>query len=153
VLAAGGIGSGRSLAAVLAAGADAAWVGTALTAASESLTPPGALEVLLAAGADDTVTTNALDAALGLPWPERFPERVIRNAFVEEWGERAQELRHEASHAELRARIVAANASGDHALVPVDAGQGVGLLRDARPVAETIAAFTRDAAALLARRY
>lgn len=153
VLAAGGIGSGRSLAAVLAAGADAAWIGTALTAAIEGLTPPGAVEVLLAAGGDDTVTTTALDAALGLPWPERFPERVIRNAFVEEWGDRAHELRHEASHAELRARVVAANAAGDHALVPVDAGQGVGLLRDVRPVAETIAEFTRDAATLLARRY
>jgi nitronate monooxygenase len=153
VLAAGGIGSGRSLAAVLAAGADAAWIGTALTTARESLTPPGAVEVLLAAGGDDTATTTALDAALGLPWPERFPERVIRNAFVEEWGDRAQELRHEASHAELRARVAAANASGDHTLVPVDAGQGVGLLREVRPVAETIAEFTRDAAALLARRF
>lgn len=153
VLAAGGIGSGRSLAAVLAAGADGAWIGTALSAGTESLTPPGAVEVLLAAAGEDTVTTTALDAALGLPWPERFPERVVRNAFVDEWGARADELRHEASLAELRAAVAAANATGDHALVPVDAGQGVGLLRSARPVAETIAEFTRDAAVLLARRF
>ncbi|MFF2272581.1 NAD(P)H-dependent flavin oxidoreductase [Agromyces sp. NPDC058136] len=156
VLAAGGIGSGRTLAAVLAAGAAGAWIGTALSAATETLTPPAAIEVLIAATGDDTVNTSALDAALGLPWPERFPERVIRNAFVDEWAGRVDELRSASVTAggtdleALRAAIVTANRDGDHALVPVDAGQGVGLLREVRPVAEIIAEFTREAAARLA---
>lgn len=157
VLAAGGIGSGRTLAAVLAAGAAGAWIGTALSASTESLTPPAAIEVLLAATGDDTVNTSALDAALGLPWPERFPERVIRNDLVDEWLDRVAELRTAEVAADgtdlvaLRAAIAAANRDGDPALVPVDAGQGVGLLRDARPVAEVVDEFTRTAAALLNR--
>ncbi|MFE6964889.1 NAD(P)H-dependent flavin oxidoreductase [Agromyces sp. NPDC057679] len=157
VLAAGGIGSGRTLAAVLAAGAAGAWIGTALSASTETLSPPAALEVLLAATGDDTVNTTAIDAALGLPWPERFPERVIRNGLVDEWLDRVDELRTAAVSADgtdlvaLRAAIVAANRDGDHALVPVDAGQGVGLLRESRPVAEVVDEFTRTAAALLRR--
>ncbi|GAA1793607.1 NAD(P)H-dependent flavin oxidoreductase [Agromyces lapidis] len=157
VLAAGGIGSGRTLAAVLAAGAAGAWIGTALSASTETLTPPAAIEVLLAATGDDTVNTSALDAALGLPWPERFPERVIRNDLVDEWLERVDELRTEAVAIDgadlvaLRAAIVAANRDGDHALIPVDAGQGVGLLRESRPVAAILDEFTSTAAALLHR--
>ncbi|WP_022889147.1 NAD(P)H-dependent flavin oxidoreductase [Agromyces italicus] len=157
VLAAGGIGSGRSLAAVLAAGAAGAWIGTALSASTETLTPPAAIEVLLAATGDDTVTTCALDAALGLPWPERFPERVIRNDLVDTWQGRVEELRTATAASDgtdlvaLRAAIFAANRDGDHALVPVDAGQGVGLLRESRPVAEVLDEFTRAAAALLGR--
>ncbi|MFF2495654.1 NAD(P)H-dependent flavin oxidoreductase [Agromyces sp. NPDC058064] len=159
VLAAGGIGSGRTLAAVLAAGAAGAWIGTALSASTETLSSPAAIEVLLAASGDDTVNTCAIDAALGLPWPERFPERVIRNELVDAWLDRVEELRTATVSAEgtdlvaLRAAIAAANRDGDHALVPVDAGQGVGLLRRSRPVAEVIDEFTRTAAALLRRRH
>jgi nitronate monooxygenase len=40
VLAAGGVASARGLAAVLAAGASGAWIGTAFSACPESLTPP-----------------------------------------------------------------------------------------------------------------
>lgn len=157
VLAAGGIGSGRTLAAVLAAGAAGAWIGTALSASTETLSSPAAIDVLLAATGDDTVNTTAIDAALGLPWPERFPERVIRNALVDEWLDRVEELRTATVSADgtdvvaLRAAITAANRVGDHALVPVDAGQGVGLLRRSRPVAEVLDEFTRTAAALLRR--
>ncbi|MFF2276777.1 NAD(P)H-dependent flavin oxidoreductase [Agromyces sp. NPDC058126] len=159
VLAAGGIGSGRTLAAVIAAGAAGAWIGTALSASTETLSPPAAIEVLLAATGDDTVNTSALDAALGLPWPERFPERVIRNDLVDEWLDRVEELRTAVVSTEgtdlvaLRAAIVAANRDSDHALVPVDAGQGVGLLRESRPVAAVIDEFTRTAAALLRRHF
>lgn len=157
VLAAGGIGSGRTLAAVLAAGAAGAWIGTALSASTETLSTPAAVEVLLAATGDDTVNTTAIDAALGLPWPERFPERVIRNALVDDWLDRVEELRSASVASDgtdlvaLRSAIAAADRDGDHSLVPVDAGQGVGLLREARPVAAVIEEFTRTAAALLHR--
>lgn len=152
VLAAGGVSSGRSLAAVLAAGADGAWVGTALMASPEALTPESARPVLLAASGDDTVNTSAADAALGLPWPERFPERVVRNAFVEAWAARVDELRGSGDELDdFRAAFTAANSAGDHRLVPVDAGEGVGLLRSVRPVAEILDEFARDASALLDR--
>lgn len=156
VLAAGGIGSGRSLAAVLAAGADAAWIGTAFIASPEALTPESAKPVIFAATGDDTVNTSAADAALGLPWPDRFPERVIRNDFVDEWEHRLPELRGE-SHGDgldaFKAEFARANSAGEHDLVPFDAGQGVGLLRTSRPVADVIAGLTHEASRLLARRF
>ena len=49
VLAAGGIASPRSLAAVLAAGASGAWLGTCLAACPEALTSDGARRALIAA--------------------------------------------------------------------------------------------------------
>ncbi|UOQ90948.1 nitronate monooxygenase [Agromyces endophyticus] len=153
VLAAGGIASGRSLAAVLAAGADAAWIGTAFIASPETLTPESARPVIFAATGDDTVNTTAADAALALPWPERFPERVIRNAFVDEWEHRVPELRTGDGLDAFKADFARANAAGEHDVVPFDAGQGVGLLRSARPVADIIDELTAEASRLLARRF
>lgn len=54
VLAAGGIGTSRGLAAVLAAGAVGAWVGTAFLACTEAATSAGARERLLSAKDIDT---------------------------------------------------------------------------------------------------
>ncbi len=80
VLAAGGIASGRALAAVLAAGASGAWVGTALAACAESLTSPLDRDQLLAARSDSTMTTHDLDVTQGFPWPATIPERVLADA-------------------------------------------------------------------------
>jgi nitronate monooxygenase len=85
VLAGGGIASPRSLAAVLAAGASGAWVGTRLAACPEALTGDGSRRALIAARATDTAVTRAFDVAKGLPWPARFPSRVLVNDFVARW--------------------------------------------------------------------
>ena len=77
VLAAGGIASARALAAVLAAGASGAWLGTVFTVCPEALTAPSAREQLLAAGSDSTVTTREFDIAQHYPWPATIPERVL----------------------------------------------------------------------------
>ena len=82
VLAGGGIASARSLAAVLAAGASGAWVGTRLAACPEALTGDGSRRALIAARATDTTITRVFDVAQGRPWPERFPSRVLTNDFV-----------------------------------------------------------------------
>ena len=59
VLAAGGIGDGRSLAAVLAAGAEGAWMGTVFTAAQEDDEIPDAhKELIVASDGDDTIHTQ-----------------------------------------------------------------------------------------------
>ena len=55
VLAAGGLGTGRALAAVLAAGAAGARMGTRFVAAAESDAHPRYVEALIAAGPEDTV--------------------------------------------------------------------------------------------------
>ena len=77
VLAAGGIASARAVAAVLAAGAAAAWVGTAFAVCPEALTSPEARGQLLAAESDATVTTCEFDVAAGYLWPASIPERVL----------------------------------------------------------------------------
>src|SRR5205807_2546330 len=66
VLAAGGIGSGRSLAAVLAAGAAGARVGTRFIATSESAAHPSYIAALVAARAEDSIrsTLHSVDCPL-----------------------------------------------------------------------------------------
>ncbi len=76
VLAAGGIGSGRALAAVLAAGADGARMGTRFVAAVESDAHPRYLEALIAARPGDTVYGSTFNA-----WWDA-PGRVLRSCVA-----------------------------------------------------------------------
>ncbi len=85
VLAAGGIATGRGVAAVLAAGASGVWLGTAFAACPESLNTDAARQALLRASGADTVVTRVFDVALGYPWPPEYPERVLRNEFTDRW--------------------------------------------------------------------
>jgi nitronate monooxygenase len=75
VVAAGGIGTGRGVAAVLAAGASAARIGTRFAATRESGAHPSYKQALFSAEAADTVLT--LTFSVG--WPEA-PHRVLRSA-------------------------------------------------------------------------
>ncbi len=74
VLAAGGIGSSRALAAALAAGASGARIGTRLAAAKEANGHADYVERLVASNATDTVYTTAFSAN----WPNA-PHRVLRS--------------------------------------------------------------------------
>ncbi|MGW0162650.1 nitronate monooxygenase [Mycobacterium sp. NPDC003323] len=80
VLAAGGIASARGLAAVLAAGASGAWLGTVFAACPQALTPDSARTQLVAG--QDTELTTAHDVAAGYRWPAHIPERVLRGSPV-----------------------------------------------------------------------
>lgn len=82
VLAAGGISSPRAVSAVLAAGAAAAWVGTAFAACAEALTPSAARDALLAARSESTELTTEYDVAAGYRWPASIPERVLRGSPI-----------------------------------------------------------------------
>ncbi|KWX26026.1 2-nitropropane dioxygenase [Mycolicibacterium wolinskyi] len=112
VLAAGGITSPRSVAAVLAAGAAAAWLGTVFTTCAEALTPDAARDALLAG--TETELTREFDVAAGYRWPPTIPERVLRGSSV-------------------------------------NAGQGVGMVNQALPAAQTIERLCWGAEALLRR--
>lgn len=135
VLAAGGIASPRSLAAVLAAGASGAWLGTCLSACAEASTGDAARRALIAAAGTDTVTTRAFDVGQRLDWPERFPSRVLRNTFTDRWTGREDVL---AGDRDAEAELAAGIAAADQRVAPVDAGQGVGLLTGSRPVAAVL---------------
>jgi NAD(P)H-dependent flavin oxidoreductase YrpB (nitropropane dioxygenase family) len=76
LIAAGGIGTGRAMAAALAAGADAVRIGTRFVAAAESIAHPAYVAALIAARAEDTVLTTAF----GDSWPDA-PHRVLRSCI------------------------------------------------------------------------
>jgi nitronate monooxygenase len=78
VLAAGGIATGRGLAAALAAGADGVRIGTAFVATEESGAHPQYKAALVTAVGGDTVVTEEFSVM----WPEGpRPSRVLRNAL------------------------------------------------------------------------
>ena len=87
VIAAGGIGDGRGVAAVLALGAAGAWVGTRFLAASEAGIHPDYRRRILAAGEADTFYGTLFDRG----WPDA-PHRTLRNSTVEAWGGRWSRL-------------------------------------------------------------
>lgn len=76
LVAAGGIGTGRAVAAALTAGADAVRVGTRFVAANESSAHPAYVEALIASRAEDTVLTTAF----GDGWPDA-PHRVLKSCL------------------------------------------------------------------------
>lgn len=73
VLAAGGIGTGRAMAAALAAGADGVRVGTRFVASEEAGAHPTWTDALIAAQAKDSVCTRTFHVG----WPEA-PHGVLR---------------------------------------------------------------------------
>lgn len=76
VLAAGGVVTGRHIAAALALGAQGVWMGSAWLFTKESHTEPVILEKLIQAGPEDTVISRA-DSGKTL--------RQVRTAWSEEW--------------------------------------------------------------------
>lgn len=77
VLAAGGLASGRDLAAVLGCGAAGARIGTRFVASRESGAHPDYVSALLAASTADTCLTEAFSVM----WPDA-PHRVLRSAIA-----------------------------------------------------------------------
>jgi nitronate monooxygenase len=142
VLAAGGIGTARGLAAVLAAGAAGAWVGTAFLTCTEAATSAAARERLVAAGDTDTAHGRVFDVGLRLGWPPEYGGRALRNAFFDRWAGAEDELeRDEAAAAEL----AEARRRADYDTAYIYAGQGVALLRENRRAAEVVAELARAA--------
>jgi nitronate monooxygenase len=136
VLAAGGIGTARGLAAVLAAGAEGAWVGTAFLACTEAATSAGARELLLAAADTDTVYGRVFDVGQRLAWPPEYGGRALRNAFFDRWVGREDEL---AGDDVAAAELMAARKHGDFDVSCVYAGQGVALLHGELAAADVLA--------------
>jgi NAD(P)H-dependent flavin oxidoreductase YrpB (nitropropane dioxygenase family) len=76
VLAAGGIGTGRQMAAALALGAQGVWTGSIWLTVAEADTQPGVVENLLAATSRDTVRSRAMTGK---------PARQLRTAWTDAW--------------------------------------------------------------------
>lgn len=141
VLAAGGIATGRGLAAVLAAGGAGAFVGTALLASPETVGPDYARGRLVAARSDETVYTDVFDKARHQPWPQRWGGRALTNAFTERW------------HGAGADEDVLADAyvAADPDIGVVYAGEAAGLVTAERPAGDVVRDIAVQAQTLLAR--
>jgi NAD(P)H-dependent flavin oxidoreductase YrpB (nitropropane dioxygenase family) len=76
VLAAGGIGTGRQMAAAMALGADGVWTGSIWLTVAESDMSPLIVEKLLAASSTDTVRSRSMTGK---------PARQLRTAWTDAW--------------------------------------------------------------------
>ncbi len=136
VIAAGGIATGRGLAAVLAAGAAGAWVGTPFLVARESRSNDVARERLIATDETQTVLTSVFDRVQHKAWPAEFGGRALRNAFTDRYHQREDELTPDA-----RTHFEAARAGQNYDVANLYAGQTVGLVtgvESARDIVERI---------------
>ena len=158
VVAAGGIADGRGLAAALALGAEAAWIGTRFVSAAEADAHPLYRDRLLAAGTEDTFHSTLFDGG----WPDA-PARTLRTPTVTIWeaagrparGARPGEgevIGNEALGPVRRYDCITprTDVTGDILAMSLWAGQGVGLVRRTQPAAEIVAEIVAEARAVMA---
>ena len=139
VVAAGGIATARGVAAVLAAGAVGAWVGTAFLCCRESSFPAASRQRLIAAEDDATAYGRVFDVAMRAAWPAEFGGRALRNRFFDEWEGREEEL---ARDEEALRRYAEAQQRHDFDVAVIYAGQGAALLRAETSAADVVAGLT-----------
>src|SRR6266540_2704672 len=84
VIAAGGIGDGRGLAAVLALGAQAGWLGTRFLTAPEAATHDLYRHRVLAAAPAAAPAAALYTRCFDCGWPD-VPHRAIRNSTIDAW--------------------------------------------------------------------
>jgi NAD(P)H-dependent flavin oxidoreductase YrpB (nitropropane dioxygenase family) len=147
VLAAGGIGCGRQVAAALALGAAGAWMGSAwlVTAEYQQLSAaPAVQQALLNATSSDTVRSRIYSGK---------PARLLKNRWTAAWEEPGappplpmplQNLLVSDAHQRLMR-------SGQPDVVPMPAGQIIGRMNEVRPVADVMAGLIAETAQALDR--
>jgi nitronate monooxygenase len=152
VVAAGGIGTGRGMAAAIAAGADAVRVGTRFLAAEECDVHSHWVESLIEAGPSDTVLTETFSAS----WPNA-PHRVLRSC-VEAVETLEDEIVGEIEHAGHRQPVPRLSppspgraATGRVDAMPLYAGQSVGAVQRLQPAAVIVRELAVGAERLLRR--
>jgi len=148
VLAAGGIADGRGLAAVLMLGAAGALIGTRFEASPEALVPASVTKAILEGGGGDTERSRVLDIARRSSWPHRYTARTMRNDFLDRWRDKEDELREDDAALDAYGLAVA---SGDPAVVPIWAGEGIDLITELSSAAELVSALMTEADEAIAR--
>lgn len=150
VVAAGGIGDGRGLAAALMLGAAGVLMGTRFCASEEWLGTPEAQAALVAGSGDDTLRTRVFDIARDIPWPPEFPGRGFTNRFTERWHGREAELQTASAD---KARYGEATAAQDFSTAVVWGGESVDLIHAVEPAGAIVTRIVAEAEAALARRF
>lgn len=147
VVAAGGVGDGRGLAAALTMGAAGVLVGSRFYASREALAKPEAKDRTVAASGDHTVQSSVFDRVRGYDWPAPFRLRTLQNRFTERWHGRDAALADgiEAVRAAYAEAVDAADM--DEAAVVV--GEAADLIRDVPPAGDLVRRMAEEAEAAL----
>lgn len=144
VLAAGGIVTGRQIAASVALGAAGAWTGSVWLTTEEAETAPYTVQKMLAASSRDTVRSKGRTGK---------PSRQLRSAWTQAWEPAAGgpaplplPLQSVVSENVLRRIDVLAESGnkGAQELATYWVGQGVGLMNKVRPAREVVREMIED---------
>jgi nitronate monooxygenase len=158
VVAAGGIGDGRGLAAVLALGASAGWLGTRFVMAAETRAHPVYRDALLAATESGTVYSDVFAGG----WADA-PHRTLRNSTIRAWEAAGRPRTNRPGEGDTVAmsgdepihRYDSISPhdglSGDVEALPMWAGQSAGVVREIQPAAEIVRRIAEEAVEALER--
>lgn len=143
ILAAGGIVTGRQMAAAMAMGAHGAWTGSVWLTTAEAETNPVVKEKMLAASSRDTVRSKSRTGK---------PSRQLRSPWTDAWeAEGAPKplpmpLQSLVSEPALRKvdKLAEGGHEGAKALATYWVGQGVGLMNEAMSAGQVVQAFKED---------
>jgi NAD(P)H-dependent flavin oxidoreductase YrpB (nitropropane dioxygenase family) len=158
VIAAGGIGDGRGIAAALALGAQAAWLGTRFVTAHEARTHEVYRRRVVEATADDSVHGVAYDGG----WPGAAG-RTLRNATLRAWEAAGRPPGpHRPGEGDIVARDAAGaeferyddlmplpGMTGDLEEMALYAGQSVSLVHDTAPAGDIVRQLVEQTRAVL----
>jgi len=142
VVLAGGVGSGRAVAAALALGAQAVWVGTLFLATPEANILPEHRQHLVAASEEDTRVTRMYSGK---------PARALTNPMVEAWEKSGLTALPMGMQGQVSGRLMgAARAAGRNDLSMQLSGQIAGAITDVRPAHVVLDDLVREAVDVLA---
>ena len=150
VAAAGGIGDGRGLAAMMMLGASGVLLGTRFYASEEADGAEEAKRRICAARSGSTVRGIIFDLSRNNVWPAPFTGRCLINDHARRWIGREVELLQNVNA--VAAEYALAKAAGNFDVAAVIAGEAVGLIHDVPPAAEIVDRIVTEAVQILRGR-
>jgi nitronate monooxygenase len=150
VVAAGGIGDGRGLAAMMMLGASGVLLGTRFYASQEADGADEAKRIICEARSGSTVRSIIFDLSRNNVWPAPFNGRCLINDHARRWMGREVELLQNVNS--VAVEYAAAKAKGNFEIAAVIAGEAVGLIHDVPPAAEIVDRIVTEADQILRGR-
>jgi nitronate monooxygenase len=147
VVAAGGIGDGRGLAAMMMLGASGVLLGTRFYASHECDGADEAKKRICDASSGSTTRGIIFDLSRNNVWPAPFTGRCLINDHSRRWSDHEVELLQNVTA--VAAEYAAAKAAGNFDVAAVIAGEAVGLIHDIPPAAEIVERIVNEADQIL----